>query len=92
MKISTATSATPPFVSSISPPAMLLKAVEDGSQHKNRASALQHLRVLLALKACKFVSMASTARNSVDFEVYSPPPELLQILPAKSTIRGSDCG
>ncbi|KAK3006351.1 hypothetical protein RJ639_017861, partial [Escallonia herrerae] len=31
-------------------------------------------------------------RNSVDLETYTPPQELLQILPAKSTIRGSDCG
>ncbi|KAK3000643.1 hypothetical protein RJ639_020640 [Escallonia herrerae] len=33
-----------------------------------------------------------TVRNSVDLETYTPPQELLQILPAKSTIRGSDCG
>ena len=31
-------------------------------------------------------------RNSVDLDTYSPPRELLQILPAKSTIRTSDCG
>lgn len=31
-------------------------------------------------------------RNTIDLESYTPPQELLQILPAKSTIRGSDCG
>lgn len=31
-------------------------------------------------------------RNTVDPETYTPPLELLQILPAKSTIRGSECG
>lgn len=31
-------------------------------------------------------------RNAVDLEAYSPPKELLQILPLKSTVRGSDCG
>lgn len=30
-------------------------------------------------------------RKKVDLESYTPPQELLQILPAKSTIRG-DCG
>ncbi|KAK6919836.1 Peptide chain release factor class I [Dillenia turbinata] len=64
------------------PTGIVAQAVEDRSQHKNRTSALQRLRVLLALKV----------RNSVYLEAYSPPPELLQILPAKSTIRGSDCG
>lgn len=31
-------------------------------------------------------------RNAVDLEAYSAPKELLQILPLKSTVRGSDCG
>ncbi|KAF4355119.1 hypothetical protein G4B88_004331, partial [Cannabis sativa] len=54
------------------PTGIIAQAVEDRSQHMNRASAL--------------------VRNTVDLEAYSPPRELLQILPAKSTIRGSDCG
>ncbi|KAM6561945.1 hypothetical protein CsatB_021943 [Cannabis sativa] len=61
---------------------IIAQAVEDRSQHMNRASAVTRLRTLLALKV----------RNTVDLEAYSPPRELLQILPAKSTIRGSDCG
>ncbi|XP_021753257.1 uncharacterized protein LOC110718681 [Chenopodium quinoa] len=48
----------------------------------NRASALARLRALLALKV----------RRPVNLNAYSPPPELLQILPTKSTIRGSECG
>lgn len=28
----------------------------------------------------------------MDLDAYSPPPALLQILPTKSTIRGSECG
>lgn len=35
---------------------------------------------------------SSLVRNTVDLDAYSPPRELLQILPPKSTIRGSDCG
>lgn len=31
-------------------------------------------------------------RNSLDIDSYTPRLELLQILPLKSTIRGSDCG
>ncbi|XP_057972934.1 uncharacterized protein LOC131161297 isoform X2 [Malania oleifera] len=64
------------------PTGIIAQAVEDRSQHKNRSSALARLRTLLALKV----------RNTVDLDSYSPPVELLQILPAKSTIRGSDCG
>lgn len=64
------------------PTGVIAQAVEDRSQHMNRASALTRLRTLLALKV----------RNAVDLEAYSPPKELLQILPPKSTIRGSDCG
>lgn len=64
------------------PTGIIAQASEDRSQHKNRASALARLRSLLALKV----------RNSIDLETYTPPPELLQILPTKSTIRGSECG
>lgn len=64
------------------PTGIISQAVEDRSQHMNRASALKRLRALLAIKV----------RNSVDMETYTPPIELLQILPSKSTIRGSDCG
>ncbi|KAK1299947.1 hypothetical protein QJS10_CPB13g01068 [Acorus calamus] len=60
----------------------LRHAVEDRSQHKNRASALARLRTLLALKV----------RKTIDLNEYEPPPELLQILPKKSTIRGADSG
>ncbi|VVB11796.1 unnamed protein product [Arabis nemorensis] len=61
------------------PTGIVAQAVEDRSQHKNRASALNRLRTLLAIKV----------RNKVDIDAYSPPPELLQILPPKSTIRTS---
>ncbi|KAL2488419.1 Class I peptide chain release factor [Forsythia ovata] len=61
------------------PTGIIAQAAEDRSQHKNRASALARLRTLLALKV----------RNTVDIDAYIPPLELVQILPAKSTIRGS---
>lgn len=64
------------------PTGIVAQAVEDRSQHMNRASALSRLRALLALKV----------RNNIDLDTYTPPQELLQILPAKSTIRGSNCG
>ncbi|KAJ4824802.1 hypothetical protein Tsubulata_042984 [Turnera subulata] len=64
------------------PTGVIAQAVEDRSQHMNRSSALKRLRVLLAIKV----------RNNVDIESYSPPIELRQILPPKSTVRGSDCG
>ncbi|XP_068648933.1 uncharacterized protein [Aristolochia californica] len=60
----------------------ILQATEDRSQHKNRASALARLRTMLALKV----------RNKLDLESYTPPLELLQILPPKSTIREPDVG
>ncbi|KAF7124030.1 hypothetical protein RHSIM_Rhsim12G0000200 [Rhododendron simsii] len=64
------------------PTGIVAQASEDRSQHKNRASALARLRNKLALKV----------RNTVNLDAYSPPQELLQILPKKSTIRGSDSG
>ncbi|MQM14770.1 hypothetical protein Taro_047703 [Colocasia esculenta] len=64
------------------PTGVIAQAVEDRSQHKNRASALARLRTLLALKV----------RKEINLDQYSPPPELVQILPAKSMIRTSDSG
>lgn len=64
------------------PTGVIAQASEDRSQHKNRASALARLRTTIALKV----------RNNVDLDSYSPPLELLQILPRASTIRGSECG
>ncbi|XP_074313085.1 uncharacterized protein LOC141648377 [Silene latifolia] len=64
------------------PTGIIAQASEDRSQHMNRASALARLRVLIALKV----------RRPVDLEAYSPPKQLLQILPPKSTVRGSDSG
>ncbi|XVF29779.1 hypothetical protein REPUB_Repub16aG0000600 [Reevesia pubescens] len=61
------------------PTGIIAQAVEDRSQHKNRASALARLRTLIALKV----------RNPVSFHPYSPPPDLLQILPPTSTLRAS---
>ncbi|XP_058203208.1 uncharacterized protein LOC131317670 [Rhododendron vialii] len=40
----------------------------------------------MKLNSCELV------RNTVNLDAYSPPQELLQILPKKSTIRGSDSG
>ncbi|KAL5221587.1 hypothetical protein ABZP36_026300 [Zizania latifolia] len=64
------------------PTGIIAQAVEDRSQHKNRASALSRLRTLIALKV----------RKPINLEEYTPPVELLQILPLKSTIRGKDAG
>ncbi|XP_039682707.1 peptide chain release factor 1 isoform X2 [Medicago truncatula] len=64
------------------PTGIIAQAGEDRSQHMNRASAIKRLRSLIALKV----------RKTVDLDAYSPPRELLQILPPKSSIRGSDIG
>lgn len=64
------------------PTGIIAQASEDRSQHMNRASALTRLRTLLALKV----------RRPVDLNAYSPPLELLRILPAKSTVKGPECG
>ncbi|WVZ67887.1 hypothetical protein U9M48_016904 [Paspalum notatum var. saurae] len=64
------------------PTGIIAQAVEDRSQHKNRASALSRLRTLIALKV----------RRPINLENYTPPVELLQILPLKSTVRGKDVG
>jgi len=61
------------------PTGLIAQAIEDRSQHMNRASALARLRTLLALHV----------RNTVDIHTYSPPPDLLAILPLKSTLRSS---
>ncbi|XP_012476953.1 uncharacterized protein LOC105792747 isoform X1 [Gossypium raimondii] len=74
------------------PTGIIAQAVEDRSQHMNRASALARLRTLIALKAnCCLIDM-NEVRNPVSLESYSPPPELLQILPRNSTLRRSDSG
>ncbi|KAL9437464.1 hypothetical protein AB3S75_023348 [Citrus x aurantiifolia] len=62
------------------PAGVIAHAAEHRWQHKNRASALSRLRTLLALKV----------RSSVNLDEYSPPPQLLQILPPKSTISSSE--
>lgn len=64
------------------PTGIISQAVEDRSQHKNRATALARLRKILAVKV----------RNSVELDTYVPPLELIQILPAKSSLRGSENG
>ncbi|KAH7568415.1 hypothetical protein JRO89_XS07G0295900 [Xanthoceras sorbifolium] len=83
------------------PTGIIAQAVEDRSQHKNRASALSRLRTLLALKALAqlavsdwyyFLIIIELVRNVIHLDTYSPPKELLQILPPKSSIRGSECG
>ncbi|CAH9051090.1 unnamed protein product [Cuscuta europaea] len=64
------------------PTGIVAQAAEDRSQHMNRASALNRLRAQLALKV----------RNHIDLDAYVPPEELLQILPAKSSIKGPHFG
>lgn len=64
------------------PTGVIAQGVEDRSQHKNRAIALERLRKLIALKV----------RNMIDLDTYKPPPELIQILPSKAAIRDSDSG
>ncbi|KAI8537102.1 hypothetical protein RHMOL_Rhmol10G0308200 [Rhododendron molle] len=75
---------------------IVVQASEDRSQHKNRAAALARLQTKLALKGSADISNMMSVKflvwNTVNLDAYSPPQELLQILPKRSTIRGSDCG
>ncbi|XP_064987298.1 uncharacterized protein LOC135626036 [Musa acuminata AAA Group] len=64
------------------PTGIVAQAVEERSQHKNWAMTLTRLRTLLALEG----------RTVIDLDGYTTPSELLQMLPAKSTIRGKDVG
>ena len=61
------------------PTGLIAQAVEDRSQHMNCASALAHLRTLLALHV----------RNIVDIHTYSSPLELPAILPFRTNF-GND--
>ncbi|GAU49829.1 hypothetical protein TSUD_293840 [Trifolium subterraneum] len=84
------------------PTGIIAQASEDRSQHMNRASAIKRLRgtlpqllvVNLVLKSCWNTEQEIDYgyRKPVDLDAYSAPRELLQILPPKSTIRGSDIG
>ncbi|GJM92249.1 hypothetical protein PR202_ga08694 [Eleusine coracana subsp. coracana] len=82
------------------PTGIIAQAVEDRSQHMNRASALARLRTLIALKVTlsdshlfnHVISNYISVRRSINLEEYTPPVELLQILPLKSTVRGKGVG
>nr|GMD23171.1 peptide chain release factor 1 [Ipomoea batatas] len=74
------------------PTGVVAQAAEDRSQHMNRASALNRLRAQLALKDLSddiFYIPFESVRNSIDLDDYTPPQELIQILPANSSLKGS---
>ncbi|CAD5184548.1 unnamed protein product [Musa acuminata subsp. malaccensis] len=70
------------YLQGLRPTGIVAQAVEERSQHKNWAMTLTRLRTLLALEG----------RTVIDLDGYTTPSELLQMLPAKSTIRGKDVG
>ncbi|KAI5077360.1 hypothetical protein GOP47_0007184 [Adiantum capillus-veneris] len=55
------------------PTGVVSQAVDDRSQHKNRAVAMSRLRLLIAAKV----------RRPVKLQGYEAPPELLRLLPAE---------
>ncbi|GAY64287.1 hypothetical protein CUMW_232350 [Citrus unshiu] len=79
--VSTATSANPPYVS---------------STYRRRHSAGRRRPIAAQESRVSFVapphSFGLKVRSSVNLDAYSPPPQLLQILPPKFTIRCSEVG
>lgn len=55
------------------PTGVVAQAVDDRSQHKNRAVAMSRLRLLIAAKV----------RRPLKLHDYKPPPELVRLLPAE---------
>jgi hypothetical protein len=54
------------------PTGLTAQGVERRSQHENRATALKRLRARIAMEH----------RRPVELDAYSPPPELVRLLPA----------
>ncbi|KDO38044.1 hypothetical protein CISIN_1g043121mg, partial [Citrus sinensis] len=66
-----------------------------GSQHRNKresAVRLKHVPTGVIAHAAEDRSQHKNHASSVNLDAYSPPPQLLQILPPKSTITSSEVG
>lgn len=61
------------------PTGVVAQAVDDRSQHKNRAVAMNRLRFLIAAKV----------RRPLKLRGYKPPPELVRLLPAETGKKSS---
>ncbi|GAY56981.1 hypothetical protein CUMW_175900 [Citrus unshiu] len=69
------------------------KSSGPGGQHRNkRESAVRLKHVPTGVIAHAAEDRSQHKNHAVNLDAYSPPPQLLQILPPKSTIRSSEVG
>ncbi|KAG5013133.1 hypothetical protein JHK82_025274 [Glycine max] len=88
--VSTVTSVNPQCASNTYPLESLLRLQKTAPSTRTELPRLISFALLLLSKiVCYFLELV---RKTVDLEAYSPPRELLRILPPKSSIRGPDYG